>query len=108
MTRTSCTDAWPFLDRALDINPRHGDTLRRVADCYMREGRIAEAEAAYRRAVNYIPFPDSLFFLTWAMSLEDTGRKDAAIQAYQQAAMIDPANKLIKEKLAALNAAGTQ
>jgi tetratricopeptide (TPR) repeat protein len=108
MTRTSCTDAWPLLDRALEINPRHGDTLRRVADCYMREGRIAEAEAAYRRAVDHIPFPDSLFFLTWAMSLEDTGRKDAAIQAYQQAAMIDPANKLIREKLAALNAAGTQ
>jgi protein O-mannosyl-transferase len=108
MTRTSCTDAWPLLDRALEINPNHGDTLRRVADCYLREGRISEAETAYRQAVDHIPFPDSLFFLTWGLSLEDTGRKSAAITAYEHAALIDPANILIKQKLAALTGAVPQ
>ena len=102
MTRTSCTDAWPLLDRALEINPNHGDTLRRVADCYLREGKTQEAEAAYRRAVDHIPFPDSLFFLTWGLSLEETGQKKDAVAAYERAALIDPQNTLIKDKLAAL------
>ena len=33
MTQKNCDDAWPLLRRALEINPKHGDTLRRVADC---------------------------------------------------------------------------
>lgn len=103
MTLKSCTDAWPLLDRALEINPNHGDTLRRIADCFMREGRIQDAEAAYRRAVNHIPFPDSLFFLTWALSLEETGQKKEALAAYERAALIDPQNVLIKNKLATLS-----
>jgi protein O-mannosyl-transferase len=103
MTRQSCTDAWPLLDRALEIDPNHGDTLRRIADCHLREGRISEAEAAYRRAIGHIPFPDSLFYLSWGLTLEETGNiKDAAL-AYKHAALIDSQNTLIKNKLAALN-----
>jgi protein O-mannosyl-transferase len=102
ITRHSCTDAWPLLDRALQISPRHGDTLRRVADCYMREGKISEAEAAYRRAVDHIPFPDSLFFLSWGLTLEELGNKKDAIRAYERAALIDPQNNLINNKVAAL------
>ena len=102
MTRQSCTDAWPLLDRALEIDPNHGDTLRRIADCYLREGRIPEAQAAYGRAVGHIPFPDSLFFLSWGLALEETGNKEDALSAYQHAALIDPQNNLIKNKVAAL------
>ena len=104
MTRMSCSDAWPLLDRALEIDPNHGDTLRRVADCYLREGKIPEAEAAYRRAVGHIPFPDSLFFLSWGLALEETGRKQEAVSAYERAALIDPQNTLIKDRAAALAA----
>ncbi len=103
MTRTSCADAWPLLDRALEISPNHGDTLRRIADCYLREGKIKEAEAAYRKALDYIPFPDSLFYLSWGLSLEDIGQKSDAIAAYERAVLIDPQNILIRNKLAALN-----
>jgi protein O-mannosyl-transferase len=102
MTRQSCTDAWPLLDRALVIDPNHGDTLRRIADCYLREGRTSEAQAAYRRAVNHIPFPDSLFFLSWGLALEETGSKKDAVSAYEHAALIDPQNNLIKKKLEGL------
>jgi hypothetical protein len=66
------------------------------------EGKIPEAEAAYRRAVDHIPFPDSLFFLSWGLSLEESGRKQDAVFAYERASMIDPQNNLIKDKLAAL------
>jgi protein O-mannosyl-transferase len=103
MTRENCTDAWPLLDRALEIDPNHGDTLRRVADCYLREGRIAEAQDAYRRAVGHIPFPDSLFFLSWGLTLEETGNKKDAAAAYEHAALIDPQSNLIKNKLAGSN-----
>jgi protein O-mannosyl-transferase len=103
MTRQSCTDAWPLLDRALEIDPNHGDTLRRIADCHLREGRISEAEAAYRRAVDHIPFPDSLFYLSWGLTLEETGNIKDAASAYEHAALIDSQNSLIKNKLAALN-----
>jgi tetratricopeptide (TPR) repeat protein len=104
MTRKSCQDAWPLLDRALEIDPNHGDTLRRVADCFLREGKIQEAEAAYRQAVDRIPFPDSLFFLTWGLSLEEIGQTKDAIVAYERAALIDPQNRLISQKLEALTA----
>ena len=96
-------DAWPLLDRALEIDPNHGDTLRRVADCYLREGKLPEAQAAYRRAVNHIPFPDSLFYLSWGLTLEQTGNAKDAASAYKHAAVIDPQNNLIKNKLTALN-----
>jgi hypothetical protein len=102
MTRESCTDAWPLLDRALVIDPNHGDTLRRIADCYLREGKIHEAQAAYRRAVNHIPFPDSLFFLSWGLALEETGSKEDASSAYEHAALIDPQNILIRNKIEGL------
>lgn len=103
MTRESCTDAWPLLDRALEIDPNHGDTLRRIADCYLREGKIPEAQAAYRRAVAHIPFPDSLFFLSWGLALEETGNKKDAASAYEHAALIDPQDNLIRSRLSQLN-----
>src|SRR5262245_21192834 len=103
MTRQSCTEAWPLLDRALAIDPNHGATSRRIADCILRENRIPEAEATYRRAVDHIPFPDSLFYLSWGLALEETGNKKDAASAYERAALIDSQNSLIKDKLAALN-----
>ena len=103
MTRQSCTDAWALLDRAIEIDPNHGDTLRRIADCYLREGRVTEAEAAYRRAAGHIPFPDSLFYLSWGLALEEIGNKKEAASAYEHASLIDSQNNLIKDRLAALN-----
>ncbi len=105
MTETSCAEAWPLLRRALEVNPKHGDTLRRVADCLYREGEIEKAEAAYRAAIERIPFPDSLLLFMWGKSLEETGRKDPAIAAYERAAIIDPKNVFIQQKLASLGAA---
>jgi protein O-mannosyl-transferase len=103
MTPGSCAEARPLLNRALQINPNHGGTLRRVADCLLREGNMPEAEAAYRQALSHIRFPDSQLLLTWGQSLENLGQKDSAIAAYERAALIDPQNLLIKKRVADLS-----
>ena len=55
----------------------------------------------YRKALDFIPYPDSLLLFMWGKSLEETGQKDQAIAAYERAALIDPKNMLIKQKLGA-------
>jgi tetratricopeptide (TPR) repeat protein len=108
MTQKTCEDAWPLLKRALEVNPRHGDSLRRVADCLYREGDIGKAEATYRKALEYIPYPDSLLLFMWGKSLEETGQQETAIAAYEKAALIDPKNTLIKQKLESMGASTTR
>ena len=102
MTTTGCNDAWPLLKRALQINPSRGDTRRRMGDCFFKEGKIQEAESMYREAVHNIPYPDSLLYIMWGRSLEATGQGQSAITAYERAALIDPDNVFIKQKLSAL------
>jgi tetratricopeptide (TPR) repeat protein len=102
MTATDCSRGWPLLKRALEIDPSHADTHRRMADCYFKEGKVAEAEPMYRHAVESIPYPDSMLYVMWALSLEDTGQTTSAISAYERAALIDPDNNFIKQKLSSL------
>src|SRR5262249_13974599 len=105
LTRTTtkdCTNAWPLLKRALEVDPSHGDTRRRMADCYFKEGKIQEAESMYRQAVTAIPFPDSLLYFMWGRSLEETGQTESALTAYERAALIDPDNAFIKQKVSSL------
>jgi tetratricopeptide (TPR) repeat protein len=102
MTTTGCHDAWPLLKRSLQVNPSRGDTRRRMGDCYFKEGKIQEAELMYREAVHNISYPDSLLYFMWGRSLEETGNAQSAITAYERAALIDPDNVFIKQKLSAL------
>jgi tetratricopeptide (TPR) repeat protein len=95
----NCSQAWPLLKRANQINPSHADTHRRMGDCYLMEGKMKEAEAMYRMAVDSIPYPDATLYFNWARTLEETGQKQSAFDAYQRAAVIDPANEGIKTKL---------
>ncbi len=102
MTPTGCDRSFPLLNRALSINPKHADTLRRLADCLYRTGDKTQAEWMYRQALENTPFPDSLLLFTWGMSLEETGQKAAAVTAYERAALIDPRNNFIRLKIADL------
>jgi protein O-mannosyl-transferase len=103
MTRTHCDQARPLLERALAIDPKHGNSLRRMADCEFREGRPERAEGLYRRAVENIPYPDSVLFVMWGRSLQDTGRLHEAVTAFKRAAVLDPRNVFIKQRLASLS-----
>jgi protein O-mannosyl-transferase len=95
----NCSLAWPLLKRANQIDFHHADTHRRMGDCYLMEGKMKEAEAMYRMAVESIPFPDAALYLNWGRTLDGTGQKQAALDAYERAAVIDPANEGIKAKL---------
>ena len=79
-----------------------------MGDCYFKEGRIREAESMYRQAVESIPNPDAMLYFMWGRSLEDSGDSSSAIAAYQHAALIDPDNVFIRQKLASLGTARTE
>ena len=79
-----------------------------MGDCYFKEGRIREAESMYRQAVESIPNPDAMLYFMWGRSLEDSGDNSSAIAAYQRAALIDPDNVFIRQKLASLGTARTE
>lgn len=95
----NCDQAWPLLKRALQVDPGHADTRRRMGDCYMMEGKMKEAEAMYRMAIDSIPYPDATLYFNWARTLEETGQKQSAAAAYQRAAIVDPENQGIQAKL---------
>src|SRR5439155_217352 len=84
---TSCVRAWPLLQRAIEIDPKHADTQRRMADCYLKEGRVREAESMYRQAVRSIPNPDAMLYFMWGVSLENSGQSTEAVAAYERAAL---------------------
>ena len=107
-TSSSCVQSWPLLNRALEIDPGHADTHRRMGDCYFKEGHIREAEAMYRQAVESIPNPDAMLYFMWGRSLEDIGERTSAEAAYRRAALIDPDNVFIRQKLATADAGRTQ
>src|SRR5207249_3776778 len=49
MTAKNCNQAWPLLQRALQVDPAHADTHRRMGDCYFKEGKSVEAESMYHQ-----------------------------------------------------------
>ena len=53
-------------------------------------GRLAEAEAAYRKALE-VHGPDALLLYNLGVLLEDMGRKAEALETYQAAVHVDPA-----------------
>jgi len=101
-TSTSCARAWPLLNRAIQIDPKHADTQRRMADCYLKEGRVSEAESMYRQAAQSIPNPDAMLYFMWGVSLESSGQSTDAIAAYERAALIEPENRFFQQKIEAL------
>jgi tetratricopeptide (TPR) repeat protein len=101
MRANSCSQAWPLLNRAIQVDPGHADTRRRMGDCYYKEGKPQEAEAMYHQAINSIPYPDAMLYFMWGRTLEDTGQIQSAVAAYQRASLIDPDNLFIKQRLQA-------
>jgi pentatricopeptide repeat protein len=99
-----CSEAWPLLNRSIQIDPQHADTHRRMGDCYFKEGKLQEAEAMYRQALKSIPYPDAMLYFMWGRSLEDTGQTKSAVAAFERAALIEPDNVLIKRKLESITA----
>jgi tetratricopeptide (TPR) repeat protein len=86
----NCAKAHPLLEEALRIQPADNYARWLSADCFEREGELAKAEEAFRRAVADTDFPDPKLLLAWGSSLEKLGRSDEARDVYRRAALLDP------------------
>src|SRR5438034_6032126 len=73
-----------------------------MAICYLKEGRVSEAESMYRQAAQNIPNPDAMLYFMWGVSLENSGQSTDAIAAYERAALIEPENRFFQQKIDAL------
>jgi hypothetical protein len=84
-----CGRARPVLLEALTIQPNDPFGRWLLGTCFEGEGRIGEAEAAYRQAVQDTQFPDPKLLSAWGRSLEKTGRVAEAQEAYRRAAVLN-------------------
>ena len=76
-------------ERAVEMDPAHGDAHLNLGRLLHEAGLLGEAEAHYRLVLAARPAdPTALFNL--GVSLEDLGRPEEAIRAYQDAASCDP------------------
>jgi eukaryotic-like serine/threonine-protein kinase len=86
------------LRRALDIDPVNAEACRKLARAYVAAGKISEAEATYRRAIQY----RTNFWLGYndlAVFYNDRGRYEEAEAALRKAASLTPDNNLVYSNL---------
>ena len=101
-----CGNARPLLNEALAIQQNDYFARWSLAECLEREGEMRAAEQTYRRAVGDAQFPDSRLLFDWGRTLERTSRPAEALQAYRRAALIDPNDFAIRQKVARLSQPG--
>jgi len=85
--------------RALTIDPGQWHSLWVLGDCFMMEGHPEQAEKSYELAIRNTEFPDAKLLLSWGRLLESRGETPTAVAAYQRAALIDPNDEGIRQKL---------
>jgi tetratricopeptide (TPR) repeat protein len=98
----NCSRARPMLTRALTAEPGQWHSLWVLGDCFMMEGRVENAEQSYRLAIRNSEFPDARLLSSWAGILESMGETQAALAAYERAALIDPEDRVIKMRISQL------
>jgi protein O-mannosyl-transferase len=94
-----CDRVRPLLVEALAIDPGQWHSLWVLGDCFLMEGKTEQAEQSYRLAIQNSEFPDAKLLFSWARVLESMGKTPTAVAAYERAALIDPTDASIKNKL---------
>jgi len=97
-----CGQVRPLLDRAFKADPNHWEASWVLANCYVLQGKVEDADELYRIAAENAPIPDSNLFYSWGVALEALGKRDAAVDIYRRAAVISPDDEGIQHKLAKL------
>ena len=97
-----CEQAQPLLDRAFRSEPNHWQSLWMMANCYALKGEAEQADESYRRAVENWAVPDANLLVSWGTTLEALGKRDAAVEVYRKAALLDPDDHVVQRKLARL------
>ena len=94
-----CDRVRPLLVEALTRSPGQWHSLWVLGDCLLMEGKQEQAEQSYRLAVSNTDFPDAKLLFSWGRLLESMGKTPTAVEAYERAALIDPADAGIRAKL---------
>ena len=83
--------ALPLAERAAALNPRNVDALSAVGTCLMQLERPVEAAAAFGKALA-LDAGDSQLHLNAGAALEAAKEYARAVEEYEQAFTLDPAN----------------
>ncbi len=99
-------DQRTLFEATVRTSPHSALALVNLGSIYLEEGRLARAEAAYRRALAIAPDRPGPWY-DLGRVLEGRGRLDEAIVAYREAVRLDPGASVPLEALGrALTAAG--
>jgi len=82
-------DALAAYERAIELRPDDLEAAYNRAVALQRQGRLNEAEAAYRDILRQSP--SAFVCINLGAVLQEQGRLDAALEAFTQAATLDPA-----------------
>jgi protein O-mannosyl-transferase len=94
-----CDNVRPLIAQALRADAGQWQSLWVLGDCFLIEGKTAQAEHSYRLAVERADHPDAKLLFSWGRLLEGMGKIPGAVEAYQRAAVIDPTDTGIQTKL---------
>lgn len=84
---------------ALKIDPNDAASLWFRGDYCMQEGEFEKAEENYRRAVEQSQFPHGALLLSWALALEEAGRKNEALVVFERARRVDADIAVIRQRM---------
>ena len=74
--------------KAIELSPQSVFPYIEIADIYRLKNNFSESEAYYKKAIQ-INSRNATAYFGYAMLCEQNGKKDMAIQNYQEASKID-------------------
>jgi serine/threonine protein kinase/tetratricopeptide (TPR) repeat protein len=89
LVRGNVAGAIAELERGANMAPNSDEGWRRLARAYEKQNRLAEAEVAYKKAIEANPYNWSTLNLLGGFYL-DHGRYAKATEAYQQVTKLEP------------------
>jgi TolB-like protein/Tfp pilus assembly protein PilF len=97
-TREEAQQAWPAVERALELDPNLAEALSRRGFMHLNTGREEEAERDFERAIELSP-GSALVVSRYGGFLSRTGRMDPALENARKAVQIDPLNLGVRANL---------
>jgi tetratricopeptide (TPR) repeat protein len=97
-----CEQVRPLLDGAFKEQTNHWESYWVLANCSASKRRWEEADAFYRLAATYMPWPNADLLFSWGAVLEALGKKPQAAETYEHAWLANPDDLEIRRKLDSL------
>lgn len=92
-------EAEDMIRRALDLDPNNGAYLDSQGWLYYRKGKFDQALETLLRALQNLPKPDATVLEHTGDTCAKLNRAAQALEYWQKAALLDPTNKKLAEKI---------